>query len=221
MVQVASLSEQKTQIADQFLLKRIEILESSIKELRAYNWMPSVDSFIKESEDFLRRNEVYILVERIIFDLEMDKNRNYFSKALEKLREVSESENPVLTIVETMESERWIPLVKKLYEYANRLKGSVNGENPNFKVSHIYSPVVAIDNEQYQAQLVEQKVYDSMETSIGGRGIRTIKKVLYPSSIVDYRRMSVFDVENLSLAVDLVSNKVQSLSSNESLSLLL
>jgi hypothetical protein len=149
MVQVASLTEQKTQVADQFLLKRIEILQSASKELGAYSWMPAVGQFIKESQEFLKRNEVYILIEQIIFDLETDRSRSYFSKAITKLRECSEAENPVMSIIETMEEEKWIPLVKKLYEYASNLKGSISGENPNFKVSRIYSPVVAIDEETY------------------------------------------------------------------------
>jgi hypothetical protein len=149
MVQVAAISEKKSQIADQFLLKRIDILESAIKELKGYSWMESVGKFIKESEDFLRRNEVYILIERVIFDLEMDKNSSYFSKAINKLTECSKETNPVMAIVETMEDEKWIPLVKKLYEYASKLKGSTTGENPNFKVSKIYSPVVAIDEETF------------------------------------------------------------------------
>jgi hypothetical protein len=149
MVQVASLTEQRTQVADQFLLKRIEILESAAKELNAYAWMTSVGNFINETQEFLRRNEVYILIEQIIFDLEMDKNRSYFSKAIGKLRECSEAENPVMSILETMEEDKWIPLVKRLFEYASNLKGSINGENPNFKVSRVYSPVVAIDEETF------------------------------------------------------------------------
>jgi hypothetical protein len=149
MVQVSSLNEQRTQIADQFLLKRIDILESSIKELAAYSWMPSVGQFIKESQDFLRRNEVYILIEQIIYDLEMDRSKNYFTKSITKLRECSETENPVMAILENMEEDKWIPLVKRLYEYASKLKGSINGENPNFKISRIYSPVVAIDENTY------------------------------------------------------------------------
>lgn len=149
MVQVASLTEKKTQVADQFLLKRIDILESAIKELGAYSWMNSVGSFIKEGEEFLRRNEVFILIERIIFDLEMDKSSSYFTKAINKLRECSETDNPVMSILETMEEEKWIPLVKRLYEYASKLKGSISGENPNFKVAKIYSPVIAIDEETF------------------------------------------------------------------------
>jgi hypothetical protein len=143
------MSEVKTQIADQFLLKRIEILETAINELKAYSWMNSVGEFIKEGQDFLRKNEVYILIERVIFDLETDKNSSYFSKAINKLRECSDSHNPVMDIVESMADERWIPLVKKLYEYATKLKGSINGENPNFKVSKVYSPIIPIDENTY------------------------------------------------------------------------
>jgi hypothetical protein len=149
IIQVAEMSEVKTQVADQFLLKRIEILESAMNELKAYSWMDSVGSFIKESQDFLRKNEVYILIERVIFDLETDRNASYFSKAINKLRECSADDNPVMSIVESMADEKWIPLVKKLYEYASKLKGSIRGENPNFKVSRVYSPVIPIDEDTY------------------------------------------------------------------------
>lgn len=149
MVQVASLTEAKTQFADQFLLKRIDILESSMKELKAYSWMKSIGDFIKEGEEFLQRNEVYILIEQIIYDLEMDNNRSYFAKSINKLREVSESENPVIDILERMEEDKWIPLVKRLYEYASKLKGSITGENPNFKISRVYSPVESIDENRF------------------------------------------------------------------------
>jgi hypothetical protein len=149
MIQVSSLVEKKTQIADQFLLKRIDILESAVKELKAYSWMNSVGKFIKESEDFLRRNETLILTERVIFDLEMDRNSSYFSKAISQLRECAESENPVMSIVESMSEHRWIPLVKRLHEYATNLKGSITGENPNFRVSKIHSPVIAIDENKF------------------------------------------------------------------------
>ena len=136
-------------VADTTLLKQIDILESSMKELKAYAWMKSVADFLKESDEYLKRNQVYILIERVIHDLESDKSAKFFKKAIEKLREASESTAPVTELVESLESEKWIPLVKRLYEYASKLKGSVNGENPNFKVSRIYSPVEAIDENTY------------------------------------------------------------------------
>jgi hypothetical protein len=130
-------------------LKHIAILETASKELKAYSWMKPVENFINETKEFLSRNQTHILIEQVIFDLETDKNASYYKKAIDKLRSCSESENPVFDIVETLSEEKWIPLVKKLYEYASKLKGSVLGENPNFKVSKVYSPVEAISESTF------------------------------------------------------------------------
>jgi hypothetical protein len=145
----STLSEAKTTIADSYLLGRVAILESAIKELKAYSWMPQVKTFITEGEDFIKSNQTYILIESVIRDLEVDRNKSYYTKAITALREASNSENPVFAVVDTMESEVWIPLVKRLYEYCNTQKGAINGQNPNFKVSKIYSPVEAIDENTF------------------------------------------------------------------------
>jgi hypothetical protein len=145
----STLSEAKTQIADSYLLSRITILESAMKELKAYDWMPQIKSFITEGKAFISSNQTYILIESVIRDLELDRNRAYYDKAITKLRESSNSENPVFAVVENLESEVWVPLVKRLYEYCKTQKGEVNGQNPNFKVSKIYSPVEAIDENTF------------------------------------------------------------------------
>ena len=145
----STLSEAKTTIADSYLLGRVAILESAIKELKAYSWMPQVKTFITESEDFINSNQTYILIESVIRDLEVDRNKSYYTKAITALREASNSENPVFAVVDTMESEVWIPIVKRLYEYCNTQKGAINGQNPNFKISKIYSPVEAIDENTF------------------------------------------------------------------------
>ena len=142
---VQSITEKRTSVADQFLIQRIAILEASIKDLKAYDWMKPISSFINETQEFLKRNELGILIERIIFDLEMDKNVGYYKKAITKLAEAANSENPVFAITETLENEKWIPLVKQLVEHCEKLKGSTNGHNPNFKVNRIYSPIEFIE----------------------------------------------------------------------------
>ena len=145
----STLSEAKTTIADSYLLGRVAILESAIKELKAYSWMPQVKAFVTEGENFINSNQTYILIESVIRDLEVDRNKSYYEKAITALREASNTDNPVFAVVDTMESEVWIPLVKRLYEYCKTQKGAVNGQNPNFTVSKIYSPVEAIDENTF------------------------------------------------------------------------
>ena len=156
-----SLTEKRTHVADQFMIQRIAILESSIKDLNVYNWMKPVAAFIAETQDFLKRNELNILIERVIFDLELSKEANYFKKAIDKLAEAANSENPAYTIVETLESEKWIPLVKRLVEHCEKIKGSVNGHNPNFKVSHVYSPVEFIEETSNYVFFSGGKVFET------------------------------------------------------------
>lgn len=145
----STLSEAKTTIADSYLLGRIAILESSIKELKAYAWMPKVKTFIAEGENFIKANQTYILIESVIRDLELDRNSKSYTKAIEKLREASNNENPDFEIVENLQADVWIPIVKRLYEYCKSQKGSITGKNPNFQVSKIYSPVESIDENTY------------------------------------------------------------------------
>lgn len=141
LISASVLSETRTANADSFLLSQVQILESAIRELRSYSWMPEIKSFIDESIEFLTQNQTYILIESVMRDLEVDKSRNYYTKAINALRESSNSENPAFHVVETMSAETWIPLVKQLFEYCSKIKGEVNGTNPNFKVSKIYSPI--------------------------------------------------------------------------------
>jgi len=145
LVTASTINEKKSSIADQYFLQRVVILESAIKDLKAYDWMKPVGDFIKESQEFLKRNELGILIERVIFDLEISRESNYYKKAIEKLAEASTSENPIFAITETLSSEKWIPLVKRLVEHCEKLKGAVNGHNPNFKVTRVYSPVEFIE----------------------------------------------------------------------------
>jgi hypothetical protein len=141
LISSSVLAEARTANADSFLLNKVQILESAIRELKSYSWMPEIKSFLDESIAFLNENQTYILIESVMRDLELDRNRSYYAKAINALRESSNSENPAFHIVETLSAETWIPLVKQLFEYCEKVKGSVNGTNPNFKVSKIYSPV--------------------------------------------------------------------------------
>ena len=138
----ASYSNSKNPYAS---LDRINLLENLTKELKSYDWVSEVKTFVNESNSFLNENRSYILVESVIRDLKSSKQSGYYSKAIEKLTECTISDNVDFKVTELLESEVWIPLVKRLYEYCNKSKSESNGTNPNFKVSKIYSPVTALD----------------------------------------------------------------------------
>lgn len=126
------------------LVNRLQVLESLVKELKVYDWHKELNAFVEEANKFLSDNSMLIILESMVFDLQSDRNSNYYDKAITKIQECAEAEKPVEKILETLETEKWIPLVKRLYEYATTLKGSYNGKNPNFEVSNVYSPVEMI-----------------------------------------------------------------------------
>lgn len=163
------LAESRTAIADSYLLNRIQILESAMRELKSYSWVPKIKNFLEESSDFLKENQTYILIESVMRDLELDRNRSYYTKAINILRESSNSDNPVFYVTENLSSEKWIPLVKQLFEYCEKIKGSINGTNPNFKVSKIYSPVEV--NESTYTFYSNGKLLDVNEGSISESSI--------------------------------------------------
>ena len=61
-----------------------------------------------------------------------DKSSNYYKSAIEKLNSCAISENPINTVLETLKTEKWIPLVAKLYEWCEKQEGKISGKNPNF-----------------------------------------------------------------------------------------
>lgn len=135
--------------SDSYFVDRIHLLESSIKELKAYDWMPNVGKFITETSQYLKQNEFSILVESIKHDLKLEKNTKFYGTTINKLQECLESQNPVFFVLENMKNHTWIPLIKRLYEYCNEIKGNVIGADPRFTLNKIYSPVETINENAY------------------------------------------------------------------------
>jgi hypothetical protein len=160
------INENKTTVSDPYLLRRIAILESTIKDLKVYDWMKPIGTFIAETKEFLKRNELAILIEGVTYDLEMDKNSGYYKKAITLLGEAATSENQVFFITENMENEKWIPLVKRLVEHCESIKGSVNGHNPNFKVNRVYSPIEFVKENETYAFYSNGKVFETNGSTI-------------------------------------------------------
>jgi hypothetical protein len=144
----SSVVPERTGVADQFAIRKIALLESLCSELKPYSWMKSVSIFIAETNDYLREFEMPILLERIIFDLENDRNSRYYKGAIDVISKASISENPIFHVLENAKDQKWIPLVNSLFEYCESKKGDVNGTNPNFKLSKIYSPVEFISERE-------------------------------------------------------------------------
>jgi hypothetical protein len=153
--------ERKGTFSDYYVIEKISLLESLCRELNAYSWMKSVSGFIAETYDFMRENEMSILLERIVFDLENDKNSSYYKKAIETIYEAKTLENPISAILENTRDQKWIPLVGKLYEFCEKRRGNINGTNPNFEVSKIYSPVEFIEERGSYIFSVKGKIFET------------------------------------------------------------
>lgn len=143
----ASINESTSRVANPYLIEKVNIMRTAIKELSAYSWMPVVNDYIKECNNILAENEFAILVESVIFDLENHRESKFYTNAINKLRECSNAENPVFAVSEELTSEKWIPLVKQLVEFAEKSKGSLSESDNNYKVSKVYSPVIINEEE--------------------------------------------------------------------------
>lgn len=130
-------------------IKNIRLVESAVKELKIHDWYAPVATFITEANNFLKENENYILLESIILDLKVDKSSKYYTSAIAKIEECANSQSPITAVLETLKTEKWIPLVARLYEWSEKQEGKISGKNPNFIVESLYSPVIAMDKESY------------------------------------------------------------------------
>ena len=161
-----SVVPERKGVADHFAIQKVSILENLCSELRPYAWMKSVSGFIAETADFMRENELSILLERVVYDLENDRNKNYYKKAIDVVSEAAISENPIYSILENAKDQKWIPLVKRLYEFCETRKGNINDTNPNFTVSKIYSPVEFIEERESYIFNVNGKTFETDGESI-------------------------------------------------------
>jgi hypothetical protein len=134
---------------DKGFISRLSIVENLIKDLKMYNFVPSIKKFIEENEQILEENKLEIAVEKTLHSLKNDKNTKFYEKAIIDLKESFETENPLFSIVENMKQHVWIPSIKNLYEFAKFQKGSITEVNPNFRVTKIYSPVEPINENSF------------------------------------------------------------------------
>jgi hypothetical protein len=198
------VNESVEDVDSTYFLNRIKLLENSIRELRAYNWMPQIKNFIVENEKVLVENKLYILIESTLFNLKRDRNFKFFEKAINKLSEAKDSDNPVFYVVENLGAETWIPEVKSIFEYCKNLKGSIEGENPNFKITKIYSPIEPVNESQFlfysngKTLLLDgQKIEES--ENLGSDNFKGLVSILESSRISDkqirfYTNKSIIDV---------------------------
>jgi hypothetical protein len=134
---------------DAGFINRLSIVENLVKELEMYNFVPSVKKFIQENKEIFEENKLEIAVEKTLHFIKNNKNSKFYETAISKLEESVKGEDPISSILENMKEHNWIPEIKRLYEFCKTLRGSMTSQNPNFKVSKIYSPVEPINESEY------------------------------------------------------------------------
>jgi len=135
--------------SNSILVYKIAKLNSLVNELSSYKWMDQISTFINETSKLLKENEIAILIEQVIYDLESSNSKSYYKSAVETLRKISKNDNQVNDLVNEMEAHKWIPLIKRLHEHAITKRGEYSGENPNFTISKIHSPIDVLSENVY------------------------------------------------------------------------
>lgn len=148
---LSSIDEEKTfeELESPLFINRLRIVETMVRDLKMYSFVPAVKKFIQENEEIFEENKLEIAVEKTLHSLKNNKNSKFYEKAVQNLEECSREENPIFSIVDNMKEHNWIPEVKSLFEFCKTLKGSISSENPNFRISKIYSPVQPVNENSF------------------------------------------------------------------------
>ena len=123
-------------------------LATICNEMKSYDWLAPVESFINESFKFAKDNELSFAVLNTLETIRTSKDRKSFKAAinlLEELKDLSESELQK-AIPSRMKKHTWIPGIKNLIGLSENLSGSNSTTNKSFTNSRPVSPVLENDN---------------------------------------------------------------------------
>lgn len=124
------------------------ILRDVCNEMKQYDWIESVDSFIKESIGFIKRNEISFGTYNTLESLKNSKYRDSYMDAINELEMmVGLNESSVRSnINKSLNRFKWIPEVKALIEMNDSINGSVKTTDANFTITN---PVSAVYENEY------------------------------------------------------------------------
>ena len=113
-------------------------------EMKQYDWIPTVDTFINETVSYVRENAVSIGVTNTLENLRKDKNHRSYSGAintLEELKDLSESDLQK-RLPNKMRTHAWVPGIKELVSETEALTGTNDTSDKRFTHKSPVSPVM-------------------------------------------------------------------------------
>ena len=123
-------------------------LATICNEMKSYDWLAPVDSFINESIKFAKENELAFAVLNTLENIRTSKDKKSFAAAinsLEEIKDLSESELKK-AIPSRMKSHSWVPGIKQLVEMSELRSGSNKTTDKRFTNTRPVSPVLENEN---------------------------------------------------------------------------
>ena len=124
------------------------ILRDACLEMKQYDWLAPVDSFINESIKFVKENELSFAVLNTLEAVRTSKHQKSYAAAINALEEIKDLNESDLrkSVSGRLSKHSWVPEVKSLIEMSNNLSGSNKTTDKKFSNSTPVSPVLENDN---------------------------------------------------------------------------
>ena len=129
-------------VSDYFIMRDICF------EMKQYDWIPSVDAFIKDTITYVNENAVSIGVSNTLLNLRNDKYHKSYSGAintLEELKDLSESDLKK-RLPNKMRTHSWIPGIKELVSETEAMSGTNDTHDKRFTHKSPISPIMECES---------------------------------------------------------------------------
>jgi hypothetical protein len=127
------------------------ILRDCVAEMVQYDWLNQVGTFINESTQYVRDNEISFSVLNTLESLHSHRNKETFTSAiniLEELKDLSESELRK-RLPNKMATHSWVPGIKELISLTESLSGKNSSTNNNVTSKRTVSPVLETESGEF------------------------------------------------------------------------
>ena len=120
------------------------ILRDVCNEMKQFDWLLPVDSFINESYKFAKDNELSFAVLNTLESIRTSKDKKSFAAAINALEEIKDLNESQLkkAVVSTMKRHSWVPGIKELVALSEHIAGTNSTIDKRFTNSRPVSPVL-------------------------------------------------------------------------------
>jgi len=127
------------------------ILADCVSEMKQYDWLSQVDSFIAESRNFVLENEVSFGVLNTLEYLHKDRNKGTYSAAINTLEEMKDLSEGELRkrLPNKMSTHSWVPGVKELIALVETVNGVNTTTDHRFTNKRPVSPIVENESGEF------------------------------------------------------------------------